>query len=572
MGHSPRLMFRRIPHVALITVALSGATLALADSPTQVFEKASPSIVVVEATDSKGNGALGSGVALGPGELVTNCHVVRDATAIRVHYGATEYQATVHYGDWDRDMCQLSAPGLRASIAALGATKNLKVGARVYAIGAPQGLELSLFEGIVSSLRSVPGGTLIQTTTAISPGSSGGGLFDDNGRLIGITTFYLANGQNLNFAIPVEWITQLSARHRAVVSSAPTEGWVLKATELRRKKEWQALLLHAKAWVKAQAKDSDAWYYLAVAYEGLGQPGKTIEAYQEALRLEPEDADIWCLLGLAYDDLGQFEKAMAAYREALRIKPDHEAAWFSLGGTYRNLKQLDKAIGAYRQGLRIKPEDAGGWAELGATYSELGQLDNAVEAYQKSLRIKPEDAGGWFGLGATYHDLGQLEKAIEAYQEALRIKPEYTAAWAGLGRTYSGLGQLEKAIEAFHEALRIKPGYAAAWFGLGYAHKKLGQLDKAIEAYQQGLRITPKDALGWSGLGAAYYHRKQLDKAIAAYQEALRLEPENADTWYMVGVAYYASGNRTKVMEVYNRLKALDPRAADEFFHGTVLP
>gem|GEM_PF-6105546 len=75
----------------------------------------------------------------------------------------------------------------------------------MYAIGAPQGLELSLSEGIVSQLR---GGfpPIIQTTVAISPGSSGGGLFNKNGELVGITTFQLKEGQNLNFALPVEWV------------------------------------------------------------------------------------------------------------------------------------------------------------------------------------------------------------------------------------------------------------------------------------------------------------------------------------------------------------------------------
>ena len=65
---------------------------------------------------------------------------------------------------------------------------DLKVGDPVYAVGAPLGLELSLSEGIVAQLRGGPP-PLIQTTAAISPGSSGGGLFDRDGRLVGLTTF-----------------------------------------------------------------------------------------------------------------------------------------------------------------------------------------------------------------------------------------------------------------------------------------------------------------------------------------------------------------------------------------------
>lgn len=78
----------------------------------------------------------------------------------------------------------------------------------MYSVGALEGFELSLSDGLISQLR----GEIIQTTAPISPVSSGGGLLDAQGRLIGITTFGHKSGQNLNFAIPAEWIFALSAR------------------------------------------------------------------------------------------------------------------------------------------------------------------------------------------------------------------------------------------------------------------------------------------------------------------------------------------------------------------------
>lgn len=88
----------------------------------------------------------------------------------------------------------------------------IRIGARVYAIGAPRGMELTISEGIVSSLREHAGIRFIQTTAAISPGSSGGGLFDAQARLVGITSFLLKDAQNLNFAYPAFYIRELPAR------------------------------------------------------------------------------------------------------------------------------------------------------------------------------------------------------------------------------------------------------------------------------------------------------------------------------------------------------------------------
>jgi S1-C subfamily serine protease len=70
--------------------------------------------------------------------------------------------------------------------------------------GAPSGLELTLGEGIASGSRGRTGERYVQTSAPLSPDSSGGGLFDARGTLIGITTFLIREGQSLNFAIAAE--------------------------------------------------------------------------------------------------------------------------------------------------------------------------------------------------------------------------------------------------------------------------------------------------------------------------------------------------------------------------------
>ena len=132
------------------------------------------------------------------GDVITNYHVVKAGARYTVGRGKQGTPATVKAGDPDKDLCLLTASGLTAKPARLGRAARLKVGEPVYAVGAPQGLELSLSEGIVSQLRGGPP-PIIQTTVAISGGSSGGGLFNAEAELVGITTFYLKDGQSLNF-------------------------------------------------------------------------------------------------------------------------------------------------------------------------------------------------------------------------------------------------------------------------------------------------------------------------------------------------------------------------------------
>lgn len=186
---------------------------AAALNPETLYAANAPSVVVVESVGANGQPfGRGSGVVIGPQRVITNCHVIERAIGVNVRSAASEFKATSGTSDTYLDLCVLQVEGLPAPEVKRGSAKDLQVGQTVYAIGAPQGLDRTLSQGLISALRETPDGTLIQTSAPISPGSSGGGLFDAEGRLIGITTFQTKMGQNLNFALPVDWLDSMRTR------------------------------------------------------------------------------------------------------------------------------------------------------------------------------------------------------------------------------------------------------------------------------------------------------------------------------------------------------------------------
>jgi hypothetical protein len=114
------------------------------------------------------------------------------------------------------------------NVSPLNVETHVSVGDRVYAIGAPKGLELTLTEGLVSSIRETTDGRVIQTSAPISPGSSGGGLFDTHGNLIGITVGGFRGGQNLNFALPGELVTAFVKSELGTIAVVPDESTAVK--------------------------------------------------------------------------------------------------------------------------------------------------------------------------------------------------------------------------------------------------------------------------------------------------------------------------------------------------------
>jgi S1-C subfamily serine protease len=214
------------PDAAPASTTATTATTAAAGrvlSAEELFARLSPSVVRVSAQGDNGESqSLGSGVVVDAGTVITNCHVVRRGSSLKVKHQAEQYGASVTTADEAHDLCKLSVPGLAAPAVTVGRVAGLRVGQKVYAIGSPQGLDLTLSDGMVSSLREGPDGTFVQTTAPVSPGSSGGGLFDEMGTLVGIVTFQMRGGQNLNFAVPADWIAQIAPSSGApVIATAP---------------------------------------------------------------------------------------------------------------------------------------------------------------------------------------------------------------------------------------------------------------------------------------------------------------------------------------------------------------
>ena len=201
-------------------------TPAAALDPSEVFARVAPSVWAVRGLDANEKPIVyGSGVVIAPGRVVTNCHVLAKAKAIQVRRSNVAYFGKLEHADVERDLCIIAITDFNAAPVAVVPLASVRVGQRAYAVGNPERLDLTLSEGLISGLRSEDPTLLpVQTTAPISPGSSGGGLFDDQGRLIGITTLVVLGrakiAQNLNFAAPAEWIAEVPERAKEQLARA----------------------------------------------------------------------------------------------------------------------------------------------------------------------------------------------------------------------------------------------------------------------------------------------------------------------------------------------------------------
>jgi S1-C subfamily serine protease len=199
----------------------------------EIFQAASPAVVYITSVAVRSDrfgfditeipAGTGSGFLWdAEGHVVTNFHVIQNADAVRVTlHDQSNWRARLVGGEPDKDIAvlRIDAPATRLRPIAIGTSRDLQVGQRVYAIGNPFGLDQTLTTGIVSalgrSMEAMNGRTIqdvIQTDAAINPGNSGGPLLDSAGRLIGVNTaIYSPSGVSagIGFAVPVDIVNRV---------------------------------------------------------------------------------------------------------------------------------------------------------------------------------------------------------------------------------------------------------------------------------------------------------------------------------------------------------------------------
>ncbi len=192
---------------------------ARAMTPKEIAESALPSVVFIKTANTIGTGF----VVWKDGRIATNLHVIAGAkeAVITLHDGKEYTDVEVLAADDVHDLAvvRIRAQGLAAL--ALGDSKSVKPGEHVVAIGHPLGLGNTVSDGLVSAVRDLdPKLSLLQISAPISPGSSGGPLFNEHGEVIGVTTRYATEGQNLNFAVPVAYLKPLLLAEKPIPLAA----------------------------------------------------------------------------------------------------------------------------------------------------------------------------------------------------------------------------------------------------------------------------------------------------------------------------------------------------------------
>jgi tetratricopeptide (TPR) repeat protein len=432
----------------------------------EIIKKVQASTVLILTYDEAGKvKAQGSGFFISKnGDIITNRHVLEEASKAEIKVGEGKVYAItgIVAEDKEHDLIRASVDIPLEIVSPIELYCAVpEVGERVIVIGSPLGLEQTVSDGIISAVREIPQfGKIIQITAPLSPGSSGSPVVNMKGEVIGIATFQILEGQNLNFSIPSERIAKLESgkmKTFAEWKSGKTEEWLSSAEGL---------------------------FVTGLHHAGAEDYEKALSYLERAVKKDPNQAVAYFLMGLCHDALGNYNEAIKAYKQAIRIEPDFAAAQYNLGVAYGKLERHNEAIEAYKQVIRIEPDYEDAYNNLGMEYGIVRRDTDAIEAFKQAIRVQPDYADAYFNLGQLYSFLCRWDDALEAYKKVISLKPDFAEAYFSLGTAYGGLGRYNDSLEAVKEAIRIKPDYANAHFYLGLIYLLMGDKSSALDEYR----------------------------------------------------------------------------------------
>ena len=273
------------------------------------------SVVMVRGYNASGGLSYGSGVMVGDNKVLSNCHVFRSTKQPWVSRGEDTYQIVSVQADRWHDLCLLTTYGLPFTAMPLGEGNNLQRGQEVLAIGHSNGVPAPLTsEGVVKSTYEFEGGRIIRSTAQFRMGASGSGIFDMEGKLLGINTFKTPGRPAYFYSLPIEWLANVEKL--PVETDFPIIGKAFWEADDDKKpffmqiaipeinQDWLMLAQVAQKWIDTDAKNSDAWYELGVAHENLNKIDEAKAAYQQSAALDATNTDALFRLGVIAQSVG----------------------------------------------------------------------------------------------------------------------------------------------------------------------------------------------------------------------------------------------------------------------------
>ena len=515
------------------------------ESPSTIFRNAKPSIVFIIAGDETGNPTVqGSGFIIGKDRIVTNHHVVAGtSTGLAVFSdGASSPITSVIADSAAKDLIILGAATGQRPAVPLGDELALQQGDPVYAIGAPKGLELTLTNGIVSAFRNMDDRFLIQSTAAIGHGSSGGPLFNSDGKVVGITSTMLSDTPGIYFSVGVGDLKRLLRNPELMVLDFS---------------EWAKRNASAPSNVSgsetASSRATRASQIEQLIYNKKFDEART--AIQALEGEEPDAAITHRLIGEFDQKTGNNDDALGELQLAVEKDPSDASSQFFFAISLYYARRFDEALAHEVKSNELAPT-ASDPPLLAVLYYSVQDYKQAEGMARKALQSDANSAMAISVLaGLAFHGVATQEESWSADVRRLLIL-DADNFWVHVSQGYDDLqhSKVEEATAAFKAAENDSFPDSAAYLALARLYANQSDFGRANDEIKAGLLAVPDDShLLSSGIFYSLITRDNTE-AARRFQRLERSYPRSPETLTEGCLYYYGIGQPTSALPYCARM------------------
>ena len=240
----------------------------------------------------------------------------------------------------------------------------------------------------------------------------------------------------------------------------------------------------------------------------LGQLDMAIEAYSNAIALNPRNANTHNNRGIAYAEKGKLDNAIEDYNITIQLRPDYANVNYNKRVVYTN-KGIQEAI----KMVELNLESSQTYHNRAIAYSKKGEVELAIKDYTKSIELYPDAPSTYYNRGNIYDEKGDYDRAIEDYTKAIELNPIFANAYINRGNVYSNKSDYDRAIRDHTKAIELNPNSANAYNNRGVAYGEKDDADRAIENYTKAIELNPNHDIAYYNRGIVWLHLQKWNKA-----------------------------------------------------------
>jgi tetratricopeptide (TPR) repeat protein/DNA-binding winged helix-turn-helix (wHTH) protein len=340
--------------------------------------------------------------------------------------------------------------------------------------------------------------------------------------------------------------------------------WILRR-DAQVRGDTRAELKFLKKLAMLQPKEAE-WYFLMGShyYFHARSCEYSINAYKEAIRIEPRRPLYHCYLGYAYLACAQAKEALESFEVYLSMEPEAADAHDSLGTAYLLTGNYERALEEFEQAIAIKPDFSYSWLNIGDVYLARGMANRSLDYYEKyeSQAMGKEGEGrASYRKAKAYLEMGRSADAIRSVRAALAADPDMLEAYWIWGLAEIQRNNLDKA-ENILEKMQVILDASGSHYREEFLHHLAGSLflerqdfDAAVEEFKKALQMMPlEQAFFRNALAEAYYRQGDYKSAAGHVQKALSLNPNYPDSRWMLGQILEKGGRKREAIEEYSRV------------------